>query len=628
MGVFEHCPYTNFHDLNLDWIVKELEKLASDVQEFISINAIKYANPIKWDITSQYEKNTVVLDKDGNAYLSVQPVPAGVSLDRTEYWTNIGNFSALWESVKKAITIIDEGASTTASESRTPNTLVWVENNLLEVTKNMNAGDQYNTSSDGNCRLYTMQMLLNNLLEEIENRKTAIIDLENDLTEIFNNKTSGLINVKEFGAAGDGETNDTTAIQSAINSGGNKIVFVPSGTYMVDTITMIGNCRLIGENGSIIHATANHKDYILKASNKNNVSLENICFEGNTNDTGSGLFFEAINNLRIVNCIFKNCQNYNPIHAFNIQNGFISKNIVDGNTKGDAISINSESSNVIISENVCTNYADTGIVVAAGAHNILVCNNKLDRVYSGMSNAQDIAVADAHDVLIIGNTIKSVLVTGSACIRVYTDPNTSGTNKNITICGNIMNNSTYGIVANAGEETYLTSNAIHNVVQGVRTDGNGSIYVLNNTISCIKDDENSTIIAAENGASPIVKNNIFQNAVYGVRILTGIDGVMCNNQFNNVDLPFGNDWNNFKLIESNYNDNIATIQTAPTIPSADVSIKNPFPFNVYVEIIGTVNNIAINQTPFAGLRSCVLGPEDTISINYTGNSPRWVWLKY
>ena len=39
MGVFEQFPYTNFHDLNLDWIVQELEKLATDVQNFISINA-------------------------------------------------------------------------------------------------------------------------------------------------------------------------------------------------------------------------------------------------------------------------------------------------------------------------------------------------------------------------------------------------------------------------------------------------------------------------------------------------------------------------------------------------------------------------------------------------------------
>ena len=27
MGVFEHFPYTNFHQLNLDWIIRELEEL-------------------------------------------------------------------------------------------------------------------------------------------------------------------------------------------------------------------------------------------------------------------------------------------------------------------------------------------------------------------------------------------------------------------------------------------------------------------------------------------------------------------------------------------------------------------------------------------------------------------------
>ena len=43
MGAFEYFPYTNFHDLNLDWIVQELEKLTGDVRDFISINAIKYA---------------------------------------------------------------------------------------------------------------------------------------------------------------------------------------------------------------------------------------------------------------------------------------------------------------------------------------------------------------------------------------------------------------------------------------------------------------------------------------------------------------------------------------------------------------------------------------------------------
>ena len=89
------APYTNFHDLNLDWIIEVLNEFNTKLTNFVSLATIKYADPIQWDITSQYEANTVVVDSNGNAYLSVQPVPSGVSLDRTEYWTNIGNFDEL-----------------------------------------------------------------------------------------------------------------------------------------------------------------------------------------------------------------------------------------------------------------------------------------------------------------------------------------------------------------------------------------------------------------------------------------------------------------------------------------------------------------------------------------------------
>lgn len=187
MGVFEQFPYTNFHDLNLDWILKAFRELENEVTNFVSINAIKYADPLRWDITRQYEKNTVVLDNDGNAFLSVQPVPSGVNLDRAEYWTNIGNFSALWENVKSAIAVPDEGHSTTASAAREQNTLVWVDGKLLEVTKAMYAGDRYDTEEGGNSRLYTMQMLMDALLAEVHDRENNFVmltaNIENEETQ-------------------------------------------------------------------------------------------------------------------------------------------------------------------------------------------------------------------------------------------------------------------------------------------------------------------------------------------------------------------------------------------------------------------------------------------------------------
>lgn len=129
------APYTNFHDLNLDWIMDELNEFNTKLTNFVSLATIKYADPIQWDITSQYEANTVVVDSNGNAYLSVQPVPSGVSLDRTEFWTKIGNFDALWADVKKAITPNDEGHSPTATANRKINDLVWVNGALVRITR-------------------------------------------------------------------------------------------------------------------------------------------------------------------------------------------------------------------------------------------------------------------------------------------------------------------------------------------------------------------------------------------------------------------------------------------------------------------------------------------------------------
>jgi hypothetical protein len=51
---------------------------------------------------------------------------------------------------------------------------------------------------------------------------------------------AGVLNVKEFGAKGDGRTDDTTAIQTLLNAhpNGRRIIYLPNGTYLVSkTIT-------------------------------------------------------------------------------------------------------------------------------------------------------------------------------------------------------------------------------------------------------------------------------------------------------------------------------------------------------------------------------------------------------
>lgn len=186
------APYTNFHDLNLDWIMDELNEFNTQLTNFVSLATIKYANPIQWDITSQYEANTVVVDSNGNAYLSVQPVPSGVSLDRTEFWTKIGNFDELWADVKKAITPNDEGHSPTATADRAVDDLVWVNGALVRVTRAMNAGDAYVTGS--NCVSSSTNEVLHYLItafnEGLSAEKTAREDADNQLQTAIDAETT------------------------------------------------------------------------------------------------------------------------------------------------------------------------------------------------------------------------------------------------------------------------------------------------------------------------------------------------------------------------------------------------------------------------------------------------------
>ena len=307
------APYTNFHDLNLDWIMDELNEFNTKLKNFISLATIKYANPIQWDITRQYEANTVVVDSSGNAYLSVQPVPSGVSLDRTEFWTKIGNFDELWADVKKAITPNDEGHSTTATAARAVNDLVWVNGALVRVTKAMIAGDAYVPGS--NCVSSSTNEVLHYLINafneglsaektarenadtqlqtaidnetqarkdadtqlqtDIDNetqarkdadtqlqtdidaettaRKNADSNLQNSINQLKQDVKNVLdyANVKSYGAKGDGTTDDTAAFSSAIASGSD--LYIPDGEYIITGAIDIGSPLMT--SGAIIVAS-------------------------------------------------------------------------------------------------------------------------------------------------------------------------------------------------------------------------------------------------------------------------------------------------------------------------------------------------------------------------------------
>ena len=103
MAFFNEFPHTRTYDSDLGWLIWAMKKLISDWEDFSNTNSIKFADPINWSIANNYEPSTVVLDEEGNGYISRQAVPAGVPLSNTDYWTEIFSFGDLTSKIRENI---------------------------------------------------------------------------------------------------------------------------------------------------------------------------------------------------------------------------------------------------------------------------------------------------------------------------------------------------------------------------------------------------------------------------------------------------------------------------------------------------------------------------------------------
>ena len=167
MGLFDNFPYTNFHELNLDWILKVLKDIETTIDQFVSLNIIKYADPIQWDITRQYSKNTIVIDPaTGTAYISVDNVPQGVALSNTDYWSVVFDLGRFITLASQNFAVSYEPVLTTTATMPTleGGWIVW--NSLLyEALNDIHVGDRY--IEDGNIKKTPVEVFFNRLKAEL-----------------------------------------------------------------------------------------------------------------------------------------------------------------------------------------------------------------------------------------------------------------------------------------------------------------------------------------------------------------------------------------------------------------------------------------------------------------------------
>ena len=139
----------------------------------------------EWDNTQIYEPLSIV-QYQGTSYTSRQFVPVGIELTNEDYWVVTGNYNAQVEQYRQEVRNLD-----------------------LTVSENVTAIDTINQS-------------LTTVSEKVTNLE--------------------FVNVKDFGAKGDGVTDDTKAIQDALDyvhsRGGGTVLIPPSeGNYMINAIS-------------------------------------------------------------------------------------------------------------------------------------------------------------------------------------------------------------------------------------------------------------------------------------------------------------------------------------------------------------------------------------------------------
>ena len=348
------------------------------------------------------------------------------------------------------------------------------------------------------------------------------------------------MDVRYFGAKGDGSTNDTAAIQAAIAAcpvGGE--VLVPAGTYKVSGIALsVAGVSLKGEG--ILHL-ANASNTSVITVSASGVKVEGIEIDGNASNQGAGAWHgiwveRGLSNVEVSGVYTHNCKDTGIAGDGNLTGCKFSNNHVESCAYGIRPTLGSgfPFSYGAIDGNTIFDCSADGIGTVGIQHST-INNNKIAR----MGAACVALEANCWHTTVSGNALmgKNDHSSGPG-VQVNDSHHITVTGNTIELCG-------YGVVAGGGNtssDVLISGNSIHNC---------GWI--------------NYAILVTTSETPPYsyratVGPNIITDSPYGALSLNGVsDCVMQGNEINGVNLQNVHDkrwWSGITLANAASNNRI------------------------------------------------------------------------
>ena len=368
------------------------------------------------------------------------------------------------------------------------------------------------------------------------------------------------VSVKDFGAVGDGSTDDTAAIQAAINAvtllNGRSGVFFPAGVYSVKAtstysgaININSGLTLFGTNATIKVAASSSVGTRTISINSNDVQILGLRFTPSTITDLTNVYLAATySRLEIRGCEFVTPQSGALYVAGYSEDVLFTENKVYGLGYGILIESTTGGTGYIVSNNVFVGSgANDGDaiefnVLTTAISNVTISGNVIKSyIASNASAGFGIGLSFVNECSVTGNVVKSCSRNGIHLENNCTD---------VTVTGNTVSDcQDAGIEVqgeNSGKQCYrvvISANVVKNCCLSPSTGlgrgsidcgsssggtgyGVGSLIVSNNMVSS---SHAAGIYTYECRFSIITGNKVLDSVGGGIQVVTAVSSVISGN---------------------------------------------------------------------------------------------------